>query len=196
MSKDLGLTLGLIASDFNDDGFTDLYLSNDFNVPDYLYQNNGDGTFTEISQEATRHTSMFGMGIDAADFSNDGRMDLVQLDMTAEDYKRSKTNMASMQPETFYEAVDLGMHYQYMQNSLQLNQGSSSKGQPMFSDISRLAGMATTDWSWGVIFADLDNDGWKDVFISNGVKRDVNNNDVNAEYESATFFWKSYESRF
>ncbi|MEM9983575.1 MAG: VCBS repeat-containing protein, partial [Bacteroidota bacterium] len=183
-----GLTLGLVASDFNQDGWTDLYLSNDFNVPDYLYQNNGDGTFSEISQTATRHTSMFGMGIDAGDFNNDGWIDLVQLDMTAEDHKRSKTNMASMNPKVFYEALDFGFHYQYMQNSLQLNQGISAQGKPIFSDLSRMAGMATTDWSWGVLFADLDNDGWKDVFISNGVKRDVNNNDANQQYENASFF--------
>ena len=135
-----GLTLGLVASDFNNDGFTDLYLSNDFNVPDYFYQNNGDGTFTEISQSATAHTSMFGMGIDAGDINRDGWMDFVQLDMTAEDYKRSKTNMASMSPETFYEAIDLGFHYQYMQNTLQLNNGVGEEGLPHFSDISRLAG--------------------------------------------------------
>ena len=183
-----GLTLGLVATDFNNDGFKDLYLSNDFNVPDYFYQNNGDGTFSEKTQESFRHTAMFGMGIDAADFNNDGLMDLVQLDMTAEDYKRSKTNMASMRPEAFFEAIEMGFHYQYMQNCLQLNNAINSNGEPLFSDISRIAGMATTDWSWGVIFADLDNDGWKDAFITNGVKRDVNNNDVNLQYENATFW--------
>ncbi len=182
-----GLTLGLISSDFNNDGFSDLYLSNDFNVPDYMYQNNGDGTFTEISKKSTRHTSMFGMGIDAADFNNDELIDFLQVDMTAEDYKRSKTNMASMSPETFYEAIDLGFNHQYMQNSLQLNNGFNN-GTPVFSDISRFAGMATTDWSWGAMFMDLDNDGWKDVFISNGVKRDVNNNDVNETYRTTSLF--------
>ena len=183
-----GLTLGLVASDFNNDGFKDLYLSNDFNVPDYFYQNNGDGTFSEISKETARHTSMFGMGIDASDFNNDGFTDILQVDMTAEDYKRSKTNMASMSPATFYEAIDLGFNYQYMQNSLQLNQGINEKGLPIFSEISRFAGLATTDWSWGALFADFDNDGFKDAFITNGVKRDVNNNDVNAEYKLASVF--------
>ncbi|MEO1448838.1 MAG: VCBS repeat-containing protein, partial [Bacteroidota bacterium] len=183
-----GLTLGLLAADFNEDGFQDLYLSNDFNVPDYLYQNNGDGTFSEVSKEAMRHTSMFGMGIDAADFNNDGNVDLIQLDMTPEDYKRSKTNMASMQPASFFEAVDMGFNYQYMQNTLQLNNGVGPEGYPLFSDVSRLAGVSNTDWSWGVLGADFDNDGWKDVFITNGVKRDVNNNDVHEQYESATFF--------
>lgn len=180
--RNFGLTLGLIANDFNNDGYKDLYLSNDFNVPDYLYQNNGDGTFTEISKSAMRHTAMFGMGIDGGDFNNDGQIDLLQVDMTAEDYKRSKTNMASMSPETFYEGVELGFNYQYMQNTLQLNNGVDKGGTPSFSDISRFAGMATTDWSWGTIFADFNNDGLKDVFISNGVKRDVNHNDTNEKY--------------
>lgn len=194
--QNFGLTLGLVATDFNNDGYVDLYLSNDFNVPDYLYQNNGDGTFKEISQKATRHTSMFGMGIDAADFNNDGYTDLVQVDMTPADYKRSKTNMASMNPESFYEAVDLGFNYQYMQNSLQLNNGTNRGGEPIFSDIARFAGMATTDWSWGALFADFDNDGHKDVFVSNGVKRDVNNNDVNARYDNASFFGRESNPDF
>lgn len=186
--RNFGMTLGLIATDFNNDGYKDLYLSNDFNVPDYLYQNNGDGTFTEISKVAMNHTAMFGMGIDGGDFNNDGFMDLLQLDMTAEDYKRSKTNMASMSPETFYEGVQLGFNYQYMQNALQLNNGVGFKGSTSFSDISRFAGMATTDWSWGTVFADFNNDGQKDVFISNGVKRDVNHNDTNEKYNSASPF--------
>lgn len=177
--QNFGMTLGVLASDFNNDGFKDLYLSNDFNVPDYFYLNNGDGTFKEVVKEATNNTAMFGMGVDAADFNNDELLDLVQLDMTPEDYKRAKTNMASMSPETFYEAVELGMHYQYMQNTLQVNNGVNENGLPVFSNISRFAGMATTDWSWGVLFADFDNDGLKDVIVTNGMKRDVNNNDVN-----------------
>ncbi|WP_298502660.1 VCBS repeat-containing protein [uncultured Maribacter sp.] len=191
-----GLTLGIVCSDFNNDGYTDLYLSNDFNVPDYLYRNNGDGTFTEVSKDATKHTSMFGMGVDASDFNNDGLIDFMQVDMTAEDYKRSKTNMASMSPSTFYESVALGFNYQYMQNSLQLNNGIKQKNVPSFSEISRLSNMSTTDWSWGAQFADFNNDGWKDVFISNGVKRDVNNNDINAKYESETFFGRKENQDF
>ncbi len=184
--RDFSLALGIVATDVNNDGWPDLYVSNDFNVPDYLYLNQGDGTFHELLQQATNHTSMFGMGVDAADFNNDGRIDLLQVDMTPEDYKRSKTNMASMSPESFYEAVDMGFHYQYMQNSLQLNAGTQADSTPMFSDISRLAGVATTDWSWGALLADLDNDGWKDALITNGMKRDVNNNDANRQIQTET----------
>ncbi|MDN5202177.1 VCBS repeat-containing protein [Fulvivirgaceae bacterium BMA10] len=185
--QNFGLTLGLVSMDFNDDGWQDLYLSNDFNVPDYFYLNNGDGTFTEILKRATSHTSMFGMGIDAADFNNDGLIDLVQADMTPEDYKRSKVNMASMSPKSFWQAIDFGFHYQYMQNSLQVNNGMENGGIPFMSEISRMAGIATTDWSWSVLFADLDNDGWKDLYITNGMKRDVNDNDLNQKTGATTF---------
>ncbi len=185
--QNFGLTLGLSCADFNDDGWQDLYLSNDFNVPDYFYLNNGDGTFKEVLKQALGHTSMFGMGIDAADFNNDGLPDLVQADMTPEDYQRAKINMASMSPESFWEAVDLGFHYQYMQNSLQLNNGIQNDGIPVMGEISRMAGVATTDWSWSSLFADLDNDGWKDLYFTNGMKRDVNDNDINDRSDAVTF---------
>lgn len=199
--KNFGMTLGIMTSDFNNDSLPDLYLSNDFNVPDYFYINNGDGTFKEVVKEATKHTAMFGMGMDVADFNNDNLLDIAQLDMTPADHKRSKTNMASMNPESFQEAVDLGLHYQYMQNVLQVNNGVNRNGIPVYSDISRLTNLATTDWSWGVLFADFDNDGLKDVFITNGMKRDVNNNDVNERTKMTAFSdfnkpidYKSYPS--
>lgn len=173
-----GLTLGVVASDFNNDGWKDLYISNDFNVPDYLYMNNGDGTFTERVKEATKQTAMFGMGTDAADFNNDGLIDLMQVDMTPNDHFRSKTNMASMNPQSFYEMVTLGFHHQYMQNSLQVNNGITADGLPVFSNVARITGTATTDWSWAPLFADFDNDGLKDIVITNGMRLDVNNNDL------------------
>lgn len=185
--QNFGLTLGLIASDFNNDGWQDLYLSNDFNVPDYFYINNGDGTFKEILKESTGHTSMFGMGIDAADINNDGLMDLVQVDMSPEDYVRARVNMASMNPQNFEDMVSKGFHYQYMQNSLQVNSGVNKQNIPVMSEVSRLAGIASTDWSWSALFADLDNDGWKDVYITNGMKRDVNDNDVNNKSNPTSF---------
>lgn len=180
-----GLSLGVVATDFNNDGWMDLYVSNDFNVPDYFYINNGDGTFSEKIKETTRQTSMFGMGVDAADFNNDGLMDLVQVDMTPKDHFRSKTNMASMNPSSFYSMVDMGFHYQYMQNSLQVNNGTDKQGIPILSNVARLTGLATTDWSWAPLFADFDNDGLKDIVITNGMRLDVNNNDLlNKEKET------------
>ncbi|GGZ86125.1 hypothetical protein GCM10007028_25540 [Algibacter mikhailovii] len=172
-----GLSLGLSVADYNNDGLLDVYVSNDFSTPDYLWVNNGDGTFTNQLEDAFGHTSFYAMGCDAADFNNDGWIDFVQVDMTPNDNRRAKSNMASMNRGLFWDTVDYGFHYQYMQNSLQLNRGNKKQGVPYFSDISRISGLATTDWSWGPLLADFDNDGWKDLFITNGTKRDVNNKD-------------------
>ena len=192
--QNFGLTLGLCSSDLNHDGWPDLYLSNDFNVPDYLYLNQKDGTFKEVIQAATGHTSMFGMGIDIADLNNDGWPDMTQADMTPEDYTRATVNMAGMNPESFWQGVELGFHYQYMQNSMQINNGTDDQGIPVFSEISRLAGVATTDWSWSTLLFDMDNDGWKDLYITNGMKRDVNDNDLN-DRSSATTFRAAFKQR-
>ncbi|MFY0650727.1 MAG: VCBS repeat-containing protein [Cyclobacteriaceae bacterium] len=184
-----GLSLSVTASDFNQDGLTDLYVSNDFASPDYMYFNNGDGTFVERAGKQTRHTSFYGMGVDIADFNNDGLLDIVQMDMTPEDNRRSKANMASMNPEGFQEMVDLGLHYQYMKNSLQLNQGLDKDGYPLFGDISYMAGVALTDWSWACLFADLNNDGLKDIFVTNGSRRDINNKDYFKKIEPKTGYF-------
>ncbi len=186
--QNLGLTLGIVASDINNDGWPDLYLSNDFNIPDYFYINNKDSTFSEVIKESTNHTAMFGMGVDAADFNNDGLLDIVQADMTPSDHKRSKMNMAGMSQSIFHKAVELGFHYQYMQNTLQINNGTTTSGLPVFSDISQMTGLSNTDWSWSTLFVDLNNDGLKDVFITNGILRDVNNNDANLNFDKASFF--------
>ncbi len=182
-----GLSLSATAGDFNQDGWEDLYISNDFATPDWLYLNNGDGTFKETLQASTQHTAYFGMGTDVGDFNNDGLLDIVQMDMTPEDNRRNKANMASMNIPSFWEIVNLGMHYQYMQNALQLNNGITPDGLPHFSDIARLAGMSSTDWSWASLLADLDNDGWKDIFITNGTRRDINNKDYFNKIEKATY---------
>ncbi|MDW7691126.1 VCBS repeat-containing protein [Flammeovirgaceae bacterium SG7u.111] len=171
-----GLTLSATTGDFNQDGLVDLYVSNDFATPDFFYFNNGDGTFTEKLQEITKNISMFGMGVDIGDFNNDGLLDIVQMEMNPSTNKRSKANMASMNPGLFWSSVNNGFHYQYMQNSLQLNRGLNGD-LPIFSNVARIAGMSSTDWSWSPLFVDLDNDGWKDVFISNGTRRDINHKD-------------------
>lgn len=181
-----GLSLSATVGDVNNDSWPDLYISNDFSTPDYFFINNGDGTFTNHLKDITRNTAFYGMGADIADFNNDGYLDLFQVDMTAEDNRRSKANMASMNPDLFWSTVNAGFHYQYMQNGLQLNNGLLNANLPDFSNIARLAGVSSTDWSWGPLFADLDNDGWKDLFISNGTRREINNRDYFLELESRT----------
>ena len=171
-----GLAISASIADFNNDGFEDIYVSNDFSTPDFLYINNGNGTFTDKIKESTNQTAFYGMGSDAADINNDGLIDLMQVDMAAEDNRRQKANMASMSPELFWSTVNAGFHYQYMYNTLQLNRGSVN-GTPIFSNIAFAAGVASTDWSWCPLFADFDNDGHKDLFISNGTRKEVNNRD-------------------
>ncbi|MGX1929625.1 VCBS repeat-containing protein [Flagellimonas sp. 2504JD4-2] len=182
--SNFGLSLGVVVSDVNNDGFSDIFISNDFNAPDFLFINNQDGTFTNQIDTSLQQTSFFGMGADIADFNNDGYMDIFQLDMSSEDNFRSKANMSSMDPDAFYQSVNMGLHHQYMQNSLQLNNGNTTNELPLFSNVSRLAGVSSTDWSWGGLLADFDNDGWKDLFITNGIRRDVNNKDFYAKYRS------------
>nr|WP_232285860.1 FG-GAP-like repeat-containing protein [Aquimarina agarilytica] len=178
-----GLSLSATVADLNNDNWPDIYVSNDFSTPDYLYMNNQDGTFTEQIKKATKQTSFYGMGVDIADYNNDGLLDILQVDMSAQNNRRSKANMASMNPALFWGTVNAGFGYQYMQNSLQLNRGNVQKDTaiPHFSNTSRLAGISSTDWSWGPLFADFDNDGWKDIFISNGTRREINNRDYFAK---------------
>lgn len=175
--ESFGLTLSATVGDLNKDGWSDLYISNDFSVPDYMYINNQDGTFREVSKSATGHTSFFGMGVDIADYNNDGNLDIFQVDMDAKSNRRKKANMASMSTKLFSDIEKAGFHYQYMHNCLQLNSGIINNGIPHFSNVSRLTGTSSTDWSWGPLFADFDNDGLKDLFISNGTRREINNND-------------------
>lgn len=171
------LSLSVTASDLNEDGWTDLYVSNDFGTPDCLYINQKDGTFKNEIKNATAHTSFYGMGVDIADFNNDGFLDIIQMDMDAASNRRSKANMASMNPELFENIERVGFQYQYMQNTLQMNTGFNHQGVPKLKDISRLAGISSTDWSWAPLLADFDNDGFKDLFVSNGTRREINNKD-------------------
>lgn len=186
-----GLSLSATVGDLNNDGWKDIYVSNDFDSPDFLYLNNQDGTFREVSQSVLSHTSQYGMGSDIADYNNDQLLDIGQVDMTPEDNRRLKANMASMNPLLFTKMVDNDLGHQYMQNSLQLNRGADMEGNLNFSEISRLAGIATTDWSWSILFSDLDNDGLKDIFISNGTRRDINNRDYFKKLSSKLRFNKT-----
>ncbi|HZI40552.1 MAG TPA: VCBS repeat-containing protein [Gemmatimonadaceae bacterium] len=164
--------LGVVASDFDVRGCPDLYVANDFQENDYLYHNNCDGTFTESIAKATAHTSRFSMGVDAADFNNDGRPDIVVTDMLPDREEILKTSASTESPDLFDLRLRAGYHPQYERNTLQLNRGAGT-----FSDIAFLAGVAATDWSWSPLFADLDNDGNKDLFITTGVYRRPNDLD-------------------
>ncbi|HBC79668.1 MAG TPA: hypothetical protein DCZ51_13635 [Bacteroidales bacterium] len=192
--RNFGMSIGVVAMDFNNDGWKDLYISNDFNPPDRFYLNKGDGTFRDILKEATFQTSIFGMGLDAADFNNDELIDMFQIDMTPEDHFRRMVNVIPMSQNTFDLSVDLGMHYQYMQNSLQLNNGIFD-GIPVFSNISLFSGVAYTDWSWGGVFLDMNNDGNKDIFVANGVMRDINNRDILKNDPNSVYFRQVKEYR-
>lgn len=170
---DFAFGLGLVIEDFNGDGHPDIYVSNDFDEGDAMYINDGKGRFTNEVTRRLKHTSNYGMGCDAADINNNGWIDLIQVDMAFETHERSKRNMASMDIDRFEARLKLGWHYQYMNNTLQLNNGDGS-----FSEIAHLAGVHKTDWSWAALFADFDNDGLNDLLITNGYKRDTKDNDI------------------
>ena len=172
-----GLSLSVTIGDVNNDSWPDIYISNDFSTPDFFYINQGDGTFKNQVKNTTGQTAFYGMGVDIADFNNDQLLDIVQVDMMAKDNRRAKANMASMNPSLFWGAVNSGFHYQYMHNMLQMNNGNLNGDLPSFSNTSKFAGISSTDWSWGPLFADLNNDGLKDLFISNGTRREINNRD-------------------
>ena len=162
-----------VIGDFNKDGWADIYVANDFDAPDFLYFNNQDGSFEYKTESSLRHTSFYSMGVDVADINNDSHLDLMVLDMTAEDNFRLKSNMSGMNPDSFWSVVNGGGHFQYMFNTLQLNNGNNT-----FSDIAQFTGTAATDWSWSSLVADFDNDGNKDIFITNGLLRDIRNTDA------------------
>lgn len=171
-SVSLSYGLGAGISDINGDGWPDIYVSNDYTIPDYLYINNHNGTFTNRLSSSLGHTSQFSMGNNVADVNNDGLPDIFTLDMLPEDNHRQKLLFAPDNYEKFNLTLRTGFYYQYMRNMLQLNNGDGS-----FSEIGQLAGLSNTDWSWAPLFADYDNDGWKDLFVTNGYLRDYTNLD-------------------
>ncbi len=183
-----GNGLGISVSDFNNDGYADIYVANDYIRNDLLWLNNKNGTFTNCIATAVKHQSYSSMGTDAADLNNDRNADIITLDMQPETNERKKMMYSFLTEQRHQMEMDKGYEPQYIHNMLQLNNGVrtiNGQQQPYFSEVGEMAGIAETDWSWSVLIADLDNDGWKDVHIANGLGRDPTNIDF-LEYRHNT----------
>ncbi|MGC3944953.1 MAG: VCBS repeat-containing protein [Chryseolinea sp.] len=185
----LGFGLGITAADINKDGWIDLYVSNDYVEPDYMYINNGDGTFTDRMPEYVQHISYFSMGCDISDINNDGLADIFTVDMLPEDNRRQKLLYGPENYEHYALMVMNGFYFQNMRNMLHLNNGNGT-----YSEIGQFAGISKTDWSWAPLFGDYDNDGWKDLFITNGYFRDYTNRDF-LKYKGDYYFQMAKEKQ-
>ncbi|KQC31008.1 VCBS repeat-containing protein [Flagellimonas eckloniae] len=167
----VGFGLGVTVGDINNDLYPDIYVSNDFFEHDYLYINNQDGTFTESIKDWANHLSLFSMGADMADINNDGKSDVFVTDMLPEEDERLKNTTTFETFDTHQRKLQNDYYYQYMQNTLQLNTGNS------FSEVANYSGVSGTDWSWGALLFDMDNDGYRDIYVCNGIYHDLTNQD-------------------
>lgn len=172
-----GYGLGLCVTDLNDDGWLDMYCANDFVSNDLLWINNQDGSFTDRAADYFKHTAYNSMGLDIQDINNDGLLDVCVVDMLPESIERKKMMVIKTSWEYFQLARQMNYQDQYVRNVLQLNRGATATGEVKFSDISQLAGVHATDWSWAPLLADMDHDGYKDLFVTNGYRRDITNLD-------------------
>jgi enediyne biosynthesis protein E4 len=169
LNSQIGYGLGVGISDLNHDGYLDIYVSNDFNENDYLYINQKNGTFHQELEKSIPHSSRFSMGNDIADINNDALPDIIALDMLPKDQAVIKTTAGEDAYEIYEFKLRYGYHHQVSRNTLQLNRGFDKKNNLMFSDIAPIAGIEATDWSWAPLLADFDNDGYKDLFVANGI---------------------------
>ena len=177
VSKSMGITnwgngLGIGISDITNNGYPDIYICNDFSVDNFFYINNRGSSFSENSKGMMKHQSFFAMGVDIADINNDAMVDIFEVEMLPKGRKRSIVNMGSMNPKRFAALDNAGFVPQYMRNSLNINRGGS-----VFSEIAQIGNVAKTDWSWGTLLMDLDDDGYKDILVTNGIARDIKNRD-------------------
>jgi hypothetical protein len=173
----LNFGLSVTVSDLDGDGWPDIYTTSDYTEKDCYYHNDHNGHFTESLAKSFTHVSKYSMGSDIADYNNDGRPDVLTLDMLPEDNHRQKLLKGPDEYDEYHLLIDSGYYHQQMRNMLHLNEGVDAAGNLRFSEIGQLAGISNTDWSWAGLFADFDNDGWKDLFVSNGYLRDFTNMD-------------------
>jgi len=182
----IGFGLGVTTGDINGDNWPDIYISNDFFEKDYLYTNQRNGTFREVSDSALGHMSQSSMGADMADINNDGYLDIFSTDMLPEDDRRLKKNTQFDDYDTYRSRFTAGYHYQVLSNMMHLNNGNNT-----FSEIAQYSGVNATDWSWGALIFDLNNDGWKDIVVCNGMYLDVTDQDYinfTADEKNKNFF--------
>ncbi|HLF35392.1 MAG TPA: VCBS repeat-containing protein [Cyclobacteriaceae bacterium] len=186
----IGFGLGVTVADIDRDGWPDIYVSNDFFEKDYLYINNRNGTFSEKLEEFIRELSRGSMGADIADINNDGNMEIMVTEMTPEPEDRYKTKTVFLSWKEYMQDVTRGYYHQFARNVLQLNNGNNS-----FSEIGRFAGISLTDWSWGALIFDMDNDGWKDIFVANGIYKDLQDRDYTNLYSNSMTTRSTVRSR-
>jgi enediyne biosynthesis protein E4 len=178
--KEDGYGLGVVVTDINNDGWPDMYVTNDYLSNDLLWLNNKNGTFTNVIAASLNHQSYSSMGVDAADINNDGLIDITTLDMMPEESERQKMMFSFLSYERYEMERNAGYEPEFMRNMLHLNNGNLKINDtvlPRFSEIGQLAGISRTDWSWSVLMADFDNDGWNDMHITNGMGKDLINAD-------------------
>ena len=197
--KEDGYGLGVVVSDIDGDGWPDIYVANDYIANDLLWLNNRNGTFANVISSSMRHQSYNSMGVDAADINNDGLPDLAVVDMLPETNERKKMMASATNQSKFDMQQRFGYQPSYVRNMLQLNEGCQAlrgpglgQSGPFFSEIGQLAGIFQTDWSWSVLVVDLDNDGWKDIHITNGLGKDVTNNDYTSFGNSTSAYVSNY----